>query len=221
MSFLHQASETSVVEPREAAQAAHDALLASQPSGAKHATCELCPDVTATKEVAKVGDADRTYTEVEHIALTADAVTRETAELTQVKADLEGKLSAATAQVDVLEAEKAKLATELADATKAFEDYKAGIEALAAVEARKDERKDAVKAANEALPDAYFSAERVQAWAEMDEATFGLVVEGLKAVGGSTATGTKTTAAFAGGRTATAVQAGVKGFLAARSGEAN
>jgi hypothetical protein len=107
MRFLHRCVELSFVgADQDAARIAHDALLALQPRGAEHATCDLCPE-TSNKEVAKVAGEDRTYTEAEHLALMADAVRRETAELADAKTDTETKLSEKAARVDVLEAEKA------------------------------------------------------------------------------------------------------------------
>lgn len=199
MRFPHRRSDPSFVEPdREKARIAHDALLALQPQGAEHATCDLCPEIT-NKEVAKVAGEDRTYTEAEHLALSADAVKRETAQLTEAKSDLETKLSEKAARVDVLEAEKSNLETEKSALQKEFDDYKASVERALEIETAKKDRVGQIKAANDKLPDAYFTDERVQAWAEMDETAFAIVLDGLTALAGAT----KETAAFAGGITPT------------------
>jgi len=199
MSFRHHLADFPFVKSE--AQRAHDALLAFKPAGVEHATCELCPDpVKNTKEVAQVADADRTYTEAEHLALMADAVKRETASLAEVKESAETQVSTLTARVDVLEAEKASLETAKAETQKAFDDYKAEVERAREVEAAKKDRLEKVKAANAGLPDSYFTDERVQRWAEMTEVAFTSFIEDISPLSGTPA---KETAAFSGGSTPT------------------
>jgi hypothetical protein len=182
MSFLHHFADSPFVKSE--AQRAHDALLAFKPEGVEHATCELCPDpVKNNKEVAQVADADRTYTEAEHLALMADAVKRETASVTEVKESAETKVTELTKRVDVLEAEKASLETAKAETQKAFDDYKAEVERAREVEAAKQDRVEKVKAANAGLPDSYFTDERIQRWAEMAEAAVHLVPRGHQPAG--------------------------------------
>lgn len=185
-----------------------------------HEPCELCPD-PIKKEVAQVADAtDRVYTEVEHLALMADAVTRETASLADAKADLETSVSEKAARVDVLEAEKAALETKVSEIEKAFADYKTEVERAREIETAKQERVKAVKAANDQLPDTYFTDERIQAWAEMDEAVFAIVLDGLTAAAG--VVGAKETAAFSGGESPTeAKTVSLGSIFAARRGEKN
>lgn len=197
MSFLHQTADSPLVKSE--AQRAHDALLELKPAGVEHATCELCPDpVKNNKEVAQVADAERTYTEAEHLALMADAVKRETASVTEVKESAETKVADLTKRVDVLEAEKASLETAKADTQKAFDDYKAEVERAREVEAAKQDRVEKVKAANAALPDSYFTDERIQRWAEMAEAQFTSFLDDISPLAGATSQ-TKETAAFTGG----------------------
>lgn len=164
---------------------------------------------------------DRTYAEAEHLALMTDAVRRETAELAEVKAGLETKVSELTGQVDVLEAEKAALDTAKAEVEKAFSDYKAEVERAREVETAKHERLTRVKAANEGLPDSYFTDERIQRWAEMTEEAFASLIEDLTAA--ATAGPAKETAAFSGGQSPSAPNAGVVSvgsiFAARRGGK--
>ena len=205
------------MKPGQEAQRAHDALVQVMPAGT-HELCDLCPD-PIKKEVAQVADADRTYTEVEHLALRADAVTRETAALTEAKDSVETKVTELSARVDVLEAEKAALETKVSEAEKAFDDYKTELERLAAVELAKEERIKAVKAAREDLPENYFTEDRVQRWAEMETAAFEAFIEDITVVAGS---GAKETAAFAGGESPTeATKVTVGRIFAARRGEKN
>jgi chromosome segregation ATPase len=177
--------------------------------------------VKNNKEVAQVADADRTYTEAEHLALMADAVKRETASVTEVKESAETKVSELSARVDVLEAEKASLETAKAETQKAFDDYKAEVERAREVEAAKKDRLEKVKAANAGLPDSYFTDERIQRWAEMAEAAFAAFIEDITPLAGTPA---KETAAFSGGETPTSTEtakATVGSIFAARRGVKN
>jgi len=206
------------------AQRAHDALLAFKPAGVEHALCDLCPDpVQKTKEVAQVADADRTYTEAEHLALMADAVKRETASLTDAKDSTETKVSELTAKVDVLEAEKASLETAKAEIQKAFDDHKAEVERAREVEAAKKDRLEKVKAANANLTDSYFTDERIQRWAEMNEVAFAAFIEDITPLTGASA-GAKETAAFSGGTAPTSKETAkvtVGSIFAVQRGEKN
>lgn len=220
MCFQPHPADPPFVNPGPAAQRAHDALVEIAVSqGVEHEFCELCPD-PIKKEVAQVADADRTYTEVEHLALMADAVTRETASLASAKESAETQISDLSARVDVLEAEKAALETKVGEAEKAFEDYKTELERMAQIETAKQERVDAVKAANDSLADTYFTDERIQRWAEMTEVAFASFIEDITAVA---ATGpAKETAAFSGGESPTeATKVTVGSIFAARRGEKN
>lgn len=222
MCFPHQRAETHFVKSGAEAQRAHDALLALKPEDVVHEPCGLCPDpVKNTKEVAQVSGDDRTYTSAEHLALMADAVTRETASLTEVKDGLETKVSELAARVDVLEAEKASLETAKADSEKALADFKAEVERAREVEAAKNDRLEKVKAANGNLPDSYFTPERIQRWAEMAEEAFVAFIEDITPLAGQPA---KETAAFSGGETPTSPEASkvtAGSIFAARRGEKN
>lgn len=197
------------------AQSLHDQLLAVKPADVVHDPCVLCPEPRETKEVAQVADNDRTYTEAEHLALKADAVTRETAELTQAKEQLETQVSELTSKVDVLEAEKAAAEKKAADVQAEFDEFKAETERAAQLEVLKKERTDAVKAANDALPDEYFTPERAARWAAMEEEPFNDFLESIKV-----APATKETAAFKGGDSPTAEtgKGSTGSVLAARRG---
>lgn len=131
------------------------------------------------------GSEDRTYTEVEHVTLMAAAVQRENASIAEAKVELESKNSELTAKVEVLEAEKATLETKVSETEKAFEDFKTEVARDKEIETLKSERAAAIKAANSALPDTHFTPERILAWAQLDEATFEVVLDGLKATAGT------------------------------------
>lgn len=166
------------------------------------------------------GSDDRTYTEAEHLALMTDAVKRETAELAEVKAGLESTNSELAAKVDVLEAEKAAAETKASQVQADFDAFKAEVERAREVEAAKQDRLKTVKAANESLPDSYFTEERIQRWAEMTEEAFASLIDDLTAAAGSV----KETAAFSGGESPAdkgATKVTVGSMFAARRGEKN
>lgn len=158
---------------------------------------------------------DRTYTEAEHLALLTDAVRRETAEQTQKQEQLQTERDELVKRVDVLEAEKASAETERDKLRTEFDEYKAEQEKAQQIAQAKEERATKVKAANDQLPDSYFTDERMQRWAEMTEEAFAEVVEALGATSGSPL---KETAAFSGGGTATSKRdkSGVSDLFAAR-----
>lgn len=223
MRFSHHRAEAPFVKSGSSAQQVHDALLATAPEGVTHEPCDLCTDpLKNTKEVAQVADDTRVYTEVEHLALMADAVTRETASLADAKGELETQVSDLSARVDVLEAEKAAAESAKDQVQADFDAYKAEVERAQEVEARKQERRKAVEAANEQLPDSYFTDERIQRWAEMADEQFASLIEDLAAA--AVAGPAKETAAFSGGETPTSTEAtkvSVGTVLAARRGKKN
>lgn len=132
----------------------------------------------------------RTFSENEMLAIITDRVANETASLTEsvntltaTKAELETKL-------DVALAEKAAAEKAAADAVKAFEDFKANLEAEKAAEAKKEERLTKVKAAASHLPEDFFTDEaRIARIVAMDDAAF----EGYVADLGATASAPKST----------------------------
>lgn len=187
---------------------------------------------------------ERSYTEREHVALLTDAVARETATLRTEKENLEATITSLTSEkaaatasaselqgrIDVLEGEVSTEKARAESAEKAFEDYKSEQERLAteraAVEARREERVTAVKSADESLPDEYFTPERAQRWAEMEETAFtALVADFTEAAGRrpkkegveAAAEAGRETAAFTEGREATSQvgSSAMGGFLAA------
>ncbi len=147
-----------------------------------------------------MSDSDRTYTEAEHLALLTDAVRRETAEQTAKQDQLQTERDELVKRVDVLEAEKASAETERDRIKSEFDEYKDEQEKAKQIAEAKADRVEKVKAANDQLPDSYFTDERMQRWAEMTEEAFAEVVEALGATKGSPL---KETAAFEGGQSGT------------------
>ncbi len=143
---------------------------------------------------------ERTFTEAEHVTLLADRVQQQTAEYKSKNDELSKQLAELTQRVDVLEAEKAAAISERDKVTAEFDEFKTGLTELAAIEARRDDRVKQVKAANESLPDTYFTPERAQRWAEMTDDQFAGHLDDLSAAKGGTPSAPKReTAAFSGG----------------------
>lgn len=124
----------------------------------------------------------RTFSEEEHTAIVADRVARETAEL-------EGQNQTLQEQVTALTTEKAELQTRLdtaevarAAAEQALADYKAEVTATAEKAARRAERLASVREAAKHMPDAWFTDQRADEWAAMEQASFDSFLTATKEV---------------------------------------
>jgi len=129
--------------------------------------------------------ADPKFTEEQHFALLADAVSRETASLTEAKTaletekselqekvtGLESENSSLQSAIDVLEAEKAAEIASREKAEQELEEFKNGLAELAAIQERAADRVTRVKASIEA-PEEYFTEARAQRWAAMSDEDF-------------------------------------------------
>lgn len=128
---------------------------------------------------------DPKFTESQHFALLADAVSRETAALSEAKTvleteraalqetitGLESEKSSLQSRIDVLEAEKASEIASREKAESEHAEYIAALTELAAVEERKETRVTRVKASIEA-PETYFTEARATRWAQMADEEF-------------------------------------------------
>jgi chromosome segregation ATPase len=182
-----------------------------------------------------VADGGRTFTETEHFALLTDAVSRETASLAEAKEELVSSVSTLTAEksaveaekselesrIDVLEAEKVAAEKARDEAVSEFEAFKSDLAQKAAIAERKDARIASIKeAAADLLDDEYFTAPRVQRWAEMSDESFEQVVADFRDLAAKAPkreskaeekTSTETareSAAFKGGTSPTATETG-------------
>lgn len=162
----------------------------------------------------------RTFTEDEHFAVLTAAVQRETAELQTKLTTLTTERDEAVKRVDVLEAEKAALTSERDKTVADFEAFKQDVTERAAITERKDARVERVKAANEQLPDDFFTPERAQRWAEMADEQFESLVADLVAAKGSAEPVPRQTAAFTGGDSPSggSSKGSLSSFLALRHG---
>jgi uncharacterized protein (UPF0335 family) len=127
-------------------------------------------------------------------------------------------------QIDVLEAEKVALQKSHDDVVAEFEAFKNDLEQKAAVEARKADRTQRVKAANANLADTYFTEERIQRWAQMPDEAFDALVADLTE--SAPAPGeqrveqqARETAAFTGGTAPTASEGSLLGAFLTRTGK--
>lgn len=119
----------------------------------------------------------RTFTEEEHEAILTEAVRRETA---AAEAKVADDLTAKDNKIDLLEAEKAEAETKATTAETELAEYQATVETEREVASRTDDRVAAVRAISPAtLPDAYFSGERTQRWAEMSDDSFGAFLDDM------------------------------------------
>lgn len=181
------------------------------------------------------------FTEVQHLALLESAIKAETAKLadekaelvaqvetlTSEKAALAAELEAEKTRADVLEAEKATAAAEAEAARKEMADFKAELEREKEVASLLEQRVERVKAANSALPEAFFTEERQVRWAEMAAGAFDAFVADLTESAAAVKPAddsrdlAKESAAFSGGRVITSAKqegVGLVGLLAAKRG---
>lgn len=134
---------------------------------------------TAERETAEEKATPRLLTEDEAYAIVADRVQRESAELTTKVSTLESEKAELQAKLDVAEAaretaEQAKVAAETALA-----DHKAEQEREREIAERADDRLKKVREAASHLKDEFFTDERKQRWAGMEEDAFDAYVKEL------------------------------------------
>lgn len=115
---------------------------------------------------------ERTFTEKEAYALVADNVQRETAAAAATIEALNSEKAALQTQVDTLEAAKEAEKARADAAEKALEDHKALIETEKAQEGRKASRVAKVREVAKHLKDEFFTPERAQRWAAMEDQAF-------------------------------------------------
>lgn len=139
-------------------------------------------------------DTGNKYSDAQLLPLIEEAVTRETAALSQVKATLEvekanlevekaaltAELSQAKAKLDVLEVEKAEALKAAEKATQDLEDFKTAETKAAQAAAKKMDRTQCVKASRDNFPEGFFTEERAERWAAMDDAGFAAYLQDLK-----------------------------------------
>lgn len=170
-------------------------------------------------------DAQRTFTQDEHLALLTDRVQRETAELTVERDALKTQTAELQQRIDVLEAEKAQALTERDAISNEFEAYKAELARQAEIAERSESRVNAVREAVPHLGDDYFTAERSARWAAMDDDAFAALLADLtpvapvvKAADEVSTKAPRETAAFSQGTAPTSSTGSVKQLLAAVRG---
>lgn len=99
----------------------------------------------------------KVFTEIEHAAILAATVLRETASLSDKLTAVESEKSSLATQLDVAEAAKVSLESEKAAAVTALEDFKASIEAEKASLAKKDDRLKVAKETAAHLPEEFWA----------------------------------------------------------------
>jgi len=137
---------------------------------------------------------EKTYSEAEHIAILADRVSKETADLTAERDQLASAKTELENKLDI--AESAKTAAEQAatEAKDALEEFKAQVESDREAAARKDERIKQVRESAEHLGDDFFEDEkRVERITAMKDEDFEGYLADLKATAKVPAGGKTTT----------------------------
>jgi septal ring factor EnvC (AmiA/AmiB activator) len=160
--------------------------------------------------------AERTFTEGEAYALVADNVQRETAsltasvdQLTSEKAALETEKATLQNQLDVAVAAREKAEQDLAD-------FKESVENEKAVAARTDQRVAKVREVAKHLKDEFYTPERAQRWAAMDDDAFDAYVKELAELSAGVTTTTSgeppRETAMAGSRVTSPTKGGLAAF---------
>lgn len=134
----------------------------------------------------------RTLTDVEHNAILAATVAKETASLTESIESLKAEKAALEAKLDVAEAAKAAVDAEKTAADKALVDFKAELAAQAEVAAKTVSRMaEVAAAAPQMTPEALADESRITRVVAMSDEDFGAYVADLKAVSTPVAPATK------------------------------
>lgn len=122
--------------------------------------------------MAEPATTDRTFTEGEAYALVADNVQRETATLTASVEKLTSEKAALETEKDELRSQLDIAVAARETAEQALADYKATVENQKAMDARRDERVTKVREVAKHLKDEFYTAERAQRWAAMEDEAF-------------------------------------------------
>lgn len=133
-------------------------------------------DTVIPRELA---EEDRVFTEKEHVAIMANVVATETASLRQANEVLEAQV--ATLNTEKAAAEQAREVAEAATATAQTElaDHKAEIEKAAELVALGETRTAKMREVASHLPAEYFTAEKAEGWAKLDETSFASLSEAI------------------------------------------
>ena len=136
---------------------------------------------------------EKTFSESEHIAILADRVSKETADLTAERDQLQSAKTELENKLDVAESAKTAAEQKAETAEKALTDYKAEVEEQREAAARKDDRIKLIKESAEHLDDAFFADEdRVNRIVAMKDDDFQGYLADIKATATKPATTTST-----------------------------
>ena len=136
---------------------------------------------------------EKTFSESEHIAILADRVSKETADLTAERDQLVTTKTELENKLDVAESAKTAAEQKAETAEKALADYKAEVDAQREAAARKDDRIKQIKESAEHLDDAFFADEaRITRIVAMKDEDFEGYLADIKATVTTPAATTKT-----------------------------
>src|SRR4051812_24991742 len=161
---------------------------------------------------------EKTFSESEHIAILADRVSKETADLTAERDQLQTAKTELENKLDVAESAKTAAEQKAETAEKALTDYKAEVEEQREAAARKDDRIKQIKESAEHLDDAFFTDEaRVDRIVAMKDEDFQGYLADIKATAATPAATTTSAApretAMAGTGSTGATTSAARNFL--------
>lgn len=120
-----------------------------------------------------MADDNKTFSQDEHIAILADRVARETADLTAERDQLKTEKADLESKLDVETSAKAAAEQAKADAERELAEFKAQVDGEREAASRKDERIAKVREAAKHLDEGFFTDEaRVARIVAMEETTF-------------------------------------------------
>jgi chromosome segregation ATPase len=138
---------------------------------------------------------EKTFSESEHIAILADRVSKETADLTAERDQLVAAKTELENKLDVAESAKTAAEQKAETAEQALADYKAEVEHEREAAARKDDRIKQIRESAEHLDDTFFADEaRVNRIVAMKDEDFEGYLADIKATAKPAATTTTSTA---------------------------
>jgi chromosome segregation ATPase len=161
---------------------------------------------------------EKTFSESEHIAILADRVSKETADLTAERDQLQAAKTELENKLDVAESAKTAAEQKAETAEKALADYKAEVEEQREAAARKDDRIKQIRESAEHLDDAFFADEaRVNRIVAMKDEDFEGYLADIKATAAKAPATTKAEApretAMAGNGATPATESAARNFL--------
>lgn len=139
---------------------------------------EMAGEVEVPRELA---EGDRVFTEKEHLAIMANVVSTETASLRDANTALEVQVATLTAEKAEAETARAEAEQREKAATDKLAERDAEIEKAAELKTLAETRMATMREVAKHLPAEYFTAEKAEAWAKLDEDSFASLSDAIAA----------------------------------------